>query len=88
MSTLTTTPRTLADLRVGQSAEIDRISGQGPLRRRLLELGLLRGTPVRVVRIAPLGDPIQLEVRGGSLSIRHEDARSICLVCGAKREPE
>ncbi len=77
-------PRTVADLRVGQTGHVQRIAGDGPLHRRLLELGLLRGTPVRVVRIAPLGDPIQLEVRGGSLSIRHDDAHAICLICGER----
>ncbi len=79
---MTTAPppsRSAADLRVGETGVVDRIVGGGALRRRLLELGVLRGTPIRVVRIAPLGDPIELEVRGASLSIRHYDAHSIRL---------
>lgn len=79
---MTTAPppgRTAADLRVGETGTVDRIVGGGALRRRLLELGVLRGTRIRVVRIAPLGDPIELEVRGASLSIRHYDAHSIRL---------
>jgi ferrous iron transport protein A len=71
--------RTVADLRVGETGIVENIVGGGTLRRRLLELGVLRGTPVRVVRIAPLGDPIELEVRHASVSIRHYDAHSIRL---------
>jgi ferrous iron transport protein A len=71
--------RTVADLRVGESGVVERIVGGGVLRRRLLELGVLRGTSVRVVRIAPLGDPIELEIRHASVSIRHHDAHAIRL---------
>jgi ferrous iron transport protein A len=71
--------RTVADLGVGEVGVVERVVGGGALRRRLLELGVLRGTTVRVVRIAPLGDPIELEVRHASLSIRHYDAHSIRL---------
>lgn len=85
MHTAPAPSRTVADLRVGETATVDRIVGGGTLRRRLLELGILRGTRVRVVRIAPLGDPIELEVRGGSLSIRHYDAHSIRLAPSSAR---
>jgi ferrous iron transport protein A len=85
METTPTLARTVADLRVGQTATVERIVGGGALRRRLLELGMLSGTSVRVVRIAPLGDPIELEVRGASLSIRHYDAHSIRLTPEASR---
>ncbi|GAB4199243.1 MAG: hypothetical protein OHK0013_09190 [Sandaracinaceae bacterium] len=71
--------RTVADLRVGETGIVERIVGGGALRRRLLELGVLPGARVRVVRIAPLGDPIELEVRHASVSIRHYDAHSIRL---------
>lgn len=79
MSTAVAKQRTVADLRVGETGTVERIVSGGTLRRRLLELGMLRGTSVRVVRIAPLGDPIELEVRRASLSIRHLDAHSIQL---------
>ncbi|MFO0713808.1 MAG: ferrous iron transport protein A [Sandaracinus sp.] len=88
---MTTAPapgRTAADLRVGEIGTVDRIVGGGALRRRLLELGVLRGTRIRVVRIAPLGDPIELEVRGASLSIRHYDAHSIRLASAGHEAAE
>lgn len=87
---MTTTPlpgRTAADLRVGETGVVERIVGGGALRRRLLELGVLRGAPIRIVRIAPLGDPIELEVRGASLSIRHYDAHAIRLAHGRASAP-
>ncbi len=79
MAHVATPTRTVADLRVGEVGVVERVTGGGALRRRLLELGVLRGTSVRVVRIAPLGDPIELEVRHSSISIRHYDAHSIRL---------
>jgi ferrous iron transport protein A len=53
------------------------VGGERPFRRRMMELGLLPGTRVEVVRVAPLGDPIELRVRGCLLSIRREEARCI-----------
>lgn len=56
---------------------IARVDGEHAFRRRLLELGLLPGTRVEVLRVAPLGDPIELWCRGGNLSIRHREAQQI-----------
>lgn len=56
---------------------VKRVGGERAFRRRLMELGLLPGTEVRVVRVAPLGDPIELKVRGCSLSIRAAEAQGI-----------
>lgn len=64
----------LADVKVGNAVTINSLSGHGSFRRRLLELGLLPGTTVEVIGIAPLRDPIELYVRGGSLSIRRAEA--------------
>lgn len=68
---------TLADARLGEPLTIEKIGGSGAFRRRLLELGLLPGTPVTVKSVAPLGDPIELLVRGASLSIRKEEASTV-----------
>lgn len=68
---------TLDQLPIGQEAVITRVGGQGALRCRLLDMGLIPKTTVRVEKIAPLGDPLELRVRGYSLSLRKEDARSI-----------
>lgn len=70
---------TLAELEIGKTAIIRDVSGQRSFRRRLLELGLLPGTDVQVLRRAPLGDPVELFVRGTHLSIRTREARHITL---------
>lgn len=72
-----TSQQTLATTPVGHTATIGSVIGSRPFRRRLLELGLVPGTPVRVVRRAPLGDPLELAVRGGRLSLRAREAASI-----------
>ena len=68
---------TLDQLPIGKEARILTVGGQGALRRRLLDMGLIPRTTVCVEKIAPLGDPIELRVRGYSLSLRKEDARNI-----------
>ena len=68
---------TLDILPLGQDAVITSVGGEGPLRCRLLDMGLIPKTTVRVEKVAPLGDPIELRVRGYSLSLRKDDARNI-----------
>lgn len=68
---------TLDLLPLAQEAVITRVGGEGALRCRLLDMGLIPKTIVRVEKIAPLGDPIELRVRGYALSLRKEDARKI-----------
>ena len=68
---------TLDTLPLGQEAVITAVAGEGPLRLRLLDMGLIPKTVVRVEKAAPLGDPIELRVRGYALSLRKEDARNI-----------
>lgn len=70
---------TLDKLHVGQSALITVVGGEGPLRRRLLDMGLTPGTRVLLHKRAPMGDPIELELRGYSLTLRLEDAANIQL---------
>ncbi|MPM71238.1 hypothetical protein SDC9_118201 [bioreactor metagenome] len=67
----------LDTLPIGQRAVITAVGGQGALRCRLLDMGLIPKTLVRIERVAPLGDPMELLVRGYSLSLRREDARNI-----------
>ncbi len=62
---------------ISRSACVRRITGDGPLRRRLMEMGLCPGTLVEVLRRAPLGDPIELRLRGYLLSVRGEHARLV-----------
>ena len=68
---------TLDKLPLGQEAVITAVGGDGPLRCRLLDMGLIPRTRVRVEKIAHLGDPLELRVRGYSLSLRKEDAGKI-----------
>ena len=68
---------TLDILPIGESAMNTAVGGQGGLRRRLLDMGLIPKTRVRVEKVAPLGDPLELRVRGYSLSLRKEDAGKI-----------
>ena len=68
---------TLAQSRVGDVVAIEAVEGERSFRRRLLELGLVPGTEIEVVRRAPLGDPIELVVRGSHFSIRRQEARRI-----------
>lgn len=67
----------LNEVKEGCSAVIDRIGGSGALRRRILEMGMLKGTRVRVEKYAPLHDPIELIVKGAHISLRVEEAAQI-----------
>jgi ferrous iron transport protein A len=64
----------LSEIQTGQVVQVVRVAGQSSFRRRLMELGLVPGTRLELVRVAPLGDPVELLVRGASLSIRKAEA--------------
>ena len=68
---------TIDDLKVGQLGEIAAVGGEGALRLRFLDMGLIPGTKVLLQKVAPMGDPIQIRVRGYELTIRKADARMI-----------
>lgn len=70
---------TLKDLKPGQSGVVASIGEKGTLRRRIMDMGITDGVTVRVIKRAPLGDPIQIHVRGYELSLRKEEAKSITL---------
>ena len=71
--------RTIDDLTIGESGMISQVGGEGALRLRFLDMGLIPGTTVTLRKIAPMGDPSQIQVRGYELTIRREDARKIDL---------
>jgi len=77
MVTATTPGFTLDHLAIGQSATVRTVHGTDHIRRRLLEMGLCPGVVVEVLRRAPLGDPIELRVRGYLLSVRGDHARQV-----------
>ncbi len=68
---------TLNKLPVGSSAKVVKLNGEGAVKRRIMDMGITKGVEVRVVKVAPLGDPIELNVRGYELSIRKADAALI-----------
>ena len=69
--------KTLRDVEIGQTAVIKRLHGEGALKRRIMDMGLTKGTEVYVRKVAPLGDPMELTVRGYELSVRKADAEMI-----------
>ncbi len=68
---------TLDELGIGESGLISAVGGEGPLRCRLLDMGLIPRTRVTLQKVAPMGDPIEIRVRGYELTLRIEDARKI-----------
>ncbi|AMJ39986.1 MAG TPA: ferrous iron transport protein A [Clostridium sp.] len=71
---------TLDELPIGKEAVILKVGGEGVLRYRLLDMGLIPKTKIMVTKVAPMGDPIELRLRGYTLTIRLEDARSIQVI--------
>lgn len=71
--------RTLRDLVPGDSARIKAVTGQGGIRRRILEMGLVPGVELVMERYAPLGDPVEIKTHGFHLSLRREEADAIIL---------
>ena len=69
--------RTVKDLRIGESAAVVKLYGEGAVRRRIMDMGITKGTTVTLRKVAPLGDPLELRVRGYELSIRKSDAEMI-----------
>ena len=69
--------KTLNDVKIGESAVIEKLHVEGALKRRIMDMGLTRGTQVYVRKVAPLGDPMELTVRGYELSVRKADAELI-----------
>ncbi|MBQ2891468.1 MAG: ferrous iron transport protein A [Bacilli bacterium] len=66
--------KTLKDVSIGKTAKVIKLHGEGPVRRRIMDMGITKGVEVYVRKAAPLGDPIEIFVRGYELTIRKEDA--------------
>ena len=69
--------KTLRDVKIGDSAKAVKIHGEGAIRRRIMDMGITRGVEIHVRKVAPLGDPLEITVRGYELSLRKEDAAMI-----------
>ena len=68
---------TLRDAKIGDTVKVVRLNGEGAVRRRIMDMGLTRGVEIYVRKVAPLGDPIEVTVRGYELSLRKADAEMI-----------
>jgi len=69
--------KTLNQLKIGEKGTVVKVGGAGAVKRRILDMGVVRGAEVEVLRVAPLGDPIELRVKGYSLSLRKAEAQAI-----------
>lgn len=69
--------KTLRDVSIGESVTVKRLHGEGATKRRIMDMGITRGTEIKVRKLAPLGDPLELTVRGYELSLRKADAEMI-----------
>jgi ferrous iron transport protein A len=69
--------QTLKDVRIGESAKVVKLHGEGAIKRRIMDMGITKNTSLTVRKVAPLGDPIEINVRNYELSIRKEDAEMI-----------
>ena len=69
--------KTLKDAQVGQTVTVARLNGTGPVKRRIMDMGITKGVQIYVRKVAPLGDPMELNVRGYELSVRQADAEMV-----------
>ncbi len=69
--------KTLRDVKVGETITVKKLHGEGPVKRRIMDMGITRGTEILVRKMAPLGDPMELNLRGYELSVRKSDAEMI-----------
>ena len=69
--------KTLREVAVGQTVKVTKLVGEGPVKRRIMDMGITKGTTLHVRKAAPLGDPIEITVRGYELSVRKADAEMV-----------
>ncbi|SER56772.1 FeoA family protein [Lachnobacterium bovis] len=69
--------RTLKDVGIGENVKVKKITGEGAVKRRIMDMGLTKGTGIFVRKVAPLGDPIEITIRGYELSVRKNDAEMV-----------
>ncbi|MBE6970534.1 MAG: ferrous iron transport protein A [Ruminococcaceae bacterium] len=69
--------KTLREIPVGRTAQVVKLHGEGPVRRRIMDMGITKGVEIYVRKVAPLGDPLEITVRGYELSLRKADAEMV-----------
>ena len=68
--------KTLRDVKIGENAKVVKLHGEGAIKRRIMDMGITKGIVIKVRKVAPLGDPLELTVRGYELSLRKSDAET------------
>ena len=71
--------KTLKDAKVGETVRVKKLYGEGPVKRRIMDMGITKGVSIYVRKVAPLGDPVEVTVRGYELSLRKADAEMIAV---------
>jgi len=71
--------KTLKEVPCGQTVKVTKLNGEGPVKRRIMDMGITKGVEIYVRKVAPLGDPVEVTVRGYELSLRSADAEMICV---------
>ena len=69
--------KTLKDVKVGQTVAVAKLHGEGPVKRRIMDMGITKGVEIHIRKVAPLGDPMELNLRGYELSLRRADAEMV-----------
>ena len=69
--------KTLKEVQCGQTVKVSKLNGEGPVKRRIMDMGITKGVEIRVRKVAPLGDPVEITVRGYELTLRKADCANI-----------
>ena len=69
--------KTLNEAKVGETVKVTKITGVGPIKRRIMDMGITKGVEIYIRKLAPLGDPVEVTIRGYELSVRKEDAKMV-----------
>ena len=69
--------KTLKQTKIGHTARVVKVHGEGALRRRIMDMGITKGVTIKVIKVAPLGDPVEITVRGYELTLRKADCQNI-----------
>ena len=69
--------RTLKDVKIGETVRVTKVGGEGALKRRIMDMGITKGVSIKVMKVAPLGDPVEITVRGYELTLRKADCQNI-----------
>ena len=69
--------RTLKDVKIGETVRVTKVGGEGALKRRIMDMGITKGVSIRIMKVAPLGDPVEITLRGYELTLRKADCEKI-----------